>query len=522
MPIPSKPAARGQTLVLMALTLLMLVGMVLATLNLASRIKGRLELQTLADANAYSNAVVTARTFNAISITNRAAVATLGAMAGAAAYISYGTEGIAYNHALRQAVANTTCQKDDPTDTCCDGFPGRKAAVIAALTDRLDPDFPEPWNSLDEQANDHVHQNRSRATGMKQAMALMLENMENHIAGPGIPNALAGKLREAANLDEARVGQFEWMDATGVNRNETVGSARPDRLDRGEGGEALTNGGYGMTVLQAVMGTRPDWLINHDIPLHPDDTAACAAEDFSCSGSATGAGYFAVDKHGGAELHATHVWGDAHGSVQVTATVADPCSVSGGSAAATADYQGTDSVDPQGLHAWTPSNALGHGGQKVEHTVGGCDVCPSVWFRPYGFLPDGVDARDDNLRGQPKNYAAVRRDLTADSDNPWNQVMGLTIGGETHQISTKADGTTGEGMRYQHALGTGITYYHRPQTWTEPGNFMNPFWRAALSHGYVDRSAPTELRTVFTGASSTSLDGIEALRAAGHAAMVTP
>ena len=60
--------ARGQNLVLLALSMLLLTFLVLMTLSIGMKAKARMELQTVADATAYSNSVATARTMNSIAV----------------------------------------------------------------------------------------------------------------------------------------------------------------------------------------------------------------------------------------------------------------------------------------------------------------------------------------------------------------------------------------------------------------------------------------------------------------------
>ena len=62
---------RGQTLALFALTMLLLTLMVTLTLSMGMRVREKIELQNVADAAAYSNAVATARTFNTMAVLNR-------------------------------------------------------------------------------------------------------------------------------------------------------------------------------------------------------------------------------------------------------------------------------------------------------------------------------------------------------------------------------------------------------------------------------------------------------------------
>ncbi len=73
---------RGQTLVMMTLMALLLTLMVMMTISIGTKAKEKMEVQTMSDSAAYSQAVVTARTFNSISLLNRVGVAyVVGALA---------------------------------------------------------------------------------------------------------------------------------------------------------------------------------------------------------------------------------------------------------------------------------------------------------------------------------------------------------------------------------------------------------------------------------------------------------
>jgi hypothetical protein len=80
---------RGQSLVLLALTMLLLTLMVLITLSFGATVARRNDLNNVADAAAYSQATATARTFNTASLLNRTMVSHYVVMAGVQAQLSY-------------------------------------------------------------------------------------------------------------------------------------------------------------------------------------------------------------------------------------------------------------------------------------------------------------------------------------------------------------------------------------------------------------------------------------------------
>ena len=97
-------APRGQALVLMSLTLLLCVLMVMMTLSINARIRQRLELQNVADAAAYSNAVASARALNSLSLINRTIVSHWVVMLALQANHAWGSSVPAQMEAMAEAL----------------------------------------------------------------------------------------------------------------------------------------------------------------------------------------------------------------------------------------------------------------------------------------------------------------------------------------------------------------------------------------------------------------------------------
>src|SRR5438067_10697205 len=79
----------GQALVLGAIFALVLMLCVLSTVNLGRAVYDKVQLQTAADAAAYSQAAVEARVLNFTAYTNRAMVVHYAALMAATAYLTY-------------------------------------------------------------------------------------------------------------------------------------------------------------------------------------------------------------------------------------------------------------------------------------------------------------------------------------------------------------------------------------------------------------------------------------------------
>lgn len=139
---------RGQTLVLFALLMLSAALMAFMTISLGAKAKERLELQTVADAAAYSNAIATARTYNTAALLNRAAVSHWVAMAGVQSLHAWGTLTSAYlkewgslsyefqtpDTSVHCAGLGRTYRPGDSFDDCPEAWEGAEGRQCAALT----------------------------------------------------------------------------------------------------------------------------------------------------------------------------------------------------------------------------------------------------------------------------------------------------------------------------------------------------------------------------------------------------
>src|SRR6185295_17442256 len=96
--------ARGQTLVIGVLTLLLLALMVMITLSIAWRVRDRIEAQVTADAAAYSEAVELARTYNEIALMTRVQIGLLASVASMSSLVSWSSHYYSNLVAARKAM----------------------------------------------------------------------------------------------------------------------------------------------------------------------------------------------------------------------------------------------------------------------------------------------------------------------------------------------------------------------------------------------------------------------------------
>lgn len=152
----------------------------------------------------------------------------------------------------------------------------------------------------------------------------------------------------------------------------------------------------------------------------------------------------------------------------------------------------------------------------VRHNIMGISY-PGVWplFIDYNY--NNVDKADD-VWGQPKNMAVIRRNHAARSD-PWMMRFNYQFTPAGQQFDSRGF-TTADGidLSQQTAIGTGIAYYHRAGAeFEDVPNLMNPFWRATLVPSNVDRQGETDPARLLNGMGLGDAAGIyNSLRAVGY------
>ncbi|MBK7857046.1 MAG: hypothetical protein IPJ65_00220 [Archangiaceae bacterium] len=95
---------RGQTLALLALTMLLIVVMAFMTISITMRVRQKLELQTVVDVAAYNDAVSTARAMNEMGLINRTIVSHWVVMLGIQANMAFGSMVPAYFDAFADSL----------------------------------------------------------------------------------------------------------------------------------------------------------------------------------------------------------------------------------------------------------------------------------------------------------------------------------------------------------------------------------------------------------------------------------
>ena len=252
-------APRGQNLVLLALTMLFLALMVTMTIGLGLRIRQKHELQNLADAAAFSNAVMTARTFNNMAAINRLEVSYWVAQSADQSLISWTgyARGLANGtHNAASDLLLTTCGKRLPgaTQLQVRRFRSQVRSYVVAEIDKPD------WQTMDQAAGAESQAIQGKIAGLRSELSDSTFN-----ANPG-------------NLRDEFYRQVKTQQLT----RQIVALSRQDDIsviDTGRGADPNTAASVSMREVDCDSGGDGSGPINGDPPPGP---GLCSARWGKC------------------------------------------------------------------------------------------------------------------------------------------------------------------------------------------------------------------------------------------------
>ncbi|OJT18815.1 hypothetical protein BO221_39520 [Archangium sp. Cb G35] len=529
---------RGQTLVVFALSLLLLVLMVTMTLSIGMKAKEKMELQTLADAAAYSNAVATARAFNSISLMNRALMGHMVAMTGVESLISWSGYYRGTILAASKAYDGPLLQYETiAASACASGNAALCRCATQAVKDILDTqkdllqkekDVDRAWDGLDKPAGDEA--GALQLSSIWEEQKEVYGRLETAVIGAELSRRIVAEAKKGAafggrDLMEPKVFQ--------VNRDELEGRASCT----GKGAACLRrSAGRKLHFVDAAMGSRGFSFVTGrgaGGAIKSKLQTLLPPLDVVVSVSNSGSSYFPAEgqeAHAGPTIDATEVWGDDHGSVRVTFGRGQlPCPITSrpGSAEARAHVRSTHLGDTGDRHRWEGGGTRrGDPDAEQRHTMGECTLCPGMWPSHMDYNFNLVNQGDDNW-GQPKNYAVIQRNYKErplKRADPWNLMFRFRFSPKKEGVEFDnrgielSDANGGTDISKATALSAGIAYYKRwGPHWQEPPNFLNPFWRATLVSAHVDREGETsDLRDTLSDAAGFTAEAYEALKKKGY------
>ncbi len=503
-----KPLAahRGQTMVLFVLTLLLLTLLVTMTLSIGSKVKEKMELQAVADAAAYSNAVVTARAYNEIALMSRAQIGHMVSMAGVQSLISWSSYYRAQVEASRRSYRMARIPYDIIKVACC--IPKSPCKALCRCAKKAISDINDARDKLDKHQSklkskwDNLDKNAAAQMRMLQGanVALFAGQTERWIK---LRDRLNGQSLAEDLVDEAKRGSKwpgEW-NAPGSGDSVSLSETNPfegailpidirkdHHLYAGMGSRGFsfvtTRGGMTEMILTGQL--------KRQIPQRDQVYA-----------TNKGSAYFASKmNHGALQPSGAFAWADDHEGSGIANTVVfqrgqAPCPpVSVGISGATARLRSTDSRDDTDEHRWSPG---GQSEEQPRHTLGSCVRCPGIWplfvdYNPLHLINEG------NNWGQPKNHAVIQRDYRQrnGSPDPWNLFFRFRFSSSPSTFDNRGiqlgPANGGIDISKQTALSVGIAYYHRHDHWKEPPNLLNPYWRATLVPFDVDDDGRGDVR----------------------------
>ncbi len=490
---------RGQTLVLMVVCSLCIVVLATMTLALAARVRSRIELQVVADAAAYSNAVATARTFNSIALLNRAQISHLVAMSGVQSLISWSSmhrsalNGVRYGltqHPQNLAAYYRGLLRVPRYRRCA----SKALREVLEWDERLageDARIDSSWGYLDTQAARQAAALTDLGIGAEQAA--LLESLKRQL----VDQLLAKRIADIASATST-LGAITAPPSPGRANVREVSLPENGPIDdlvhaaMGSRGERFVTARRG--------GADPIWRsLSRFNP--PTGTLQVVDE---------GSAYWSDTLSHGRSASGRYAWADDHGKVVVTHVPDEPCprppdvctmlslsdDENGGGAGAF--VKATDLADRTDRHRWFGADEAV---APVRHSTGRCRDCPSIWPILVSYDTGRVDDERDAF-GQPKNHVLLERAPTPmiwDLAFRWGNASFATVPAQK-----------------QLALATGIAYYHRADHWAEPPNLLNPFWRATLVSFDVDAQGKPDVAAAIAGARHADAAGaLDALCASG-------
>ncbi|MBX5480968.1 MAG: hypothetical protein IRZ16_03840 [Myxococcaceae bacterium] len=539
---------RGQTLVLFALTLLLLTLMVVMTIGIGARIHERQEQQIVADAAAYSQAVLTARTFNSISSMNRVLVAQMASIAAAQSLLSWAGF---YHGVLNQARDVLTALESQR----CGGVDWSDAkAKICYEDNRLIEIFEPPGSyegieGRDVLSADYIRRDLYRtALLIAEHQRLLYDNMMDEIVpakGPTLAQRIADGVRRGSPWRSSpqelystgqRITQRELEDVVARDAQGRPRQTHPRDMVQvtmaTRGVEAFPSSREWTRETDAMSAARfVERRINKVIDPTPltIQISHYGTSYFSDEGPRRGVGTAETEGLDGQPLNrplwnryydrihdAPEKWRPTGAWAQDSGTftfVAPPgCKVSQPTEDAFGYLVSTHRDDNRDNHMWRRGQDFDYREWGTSsrgttprqywpdrrHTFvddpdsGGVNIWPA--FVDYNAANLNTNRPRANVWGQPKSLVNIQRNYAArTTQDPWELRLRFNFSrdGQPGTLFDMRDERPG--LRRATAIAAGLTYYHRGPAGPgrkdhsrEPPNFLNPFWRATLVASDVD------------------------------------
>lgn len=480
-------------MVLACFSMLMLALMLMLSFNLSNAIHERIRIQSHADAQAYSTALIQARTFNQLAYSNRAIAAALVAQTGLHAWLAIASEAqsihIAFRNSFYMVAGIEFCLCLCPCPKCqiphCKD--GIKALQIANKHNRKAREVANKIKQRESAFNNAV----SSLHNMVKAMRM---GQLGAVAKAGIEVTSQGQMLKQLKANNAPASKYLTV-ADGLNLNSLMCSL--EGVPAGGGmncsASAVDNSERGRIIQSVASGTRTPFTADEGIPramgsIHTDYIPMSSFLRGLQNNEGVHGFFFDIGAGLGSSTNnrnpATHsrlttVGGSSRGGLFVQWRHGF-----GGFTLGSSAYSNNQS----GRH--TPGAT--HQGQ--HGSFGGCDQ--EECFVNFRVSSDAQ--RDFN---QPSTYGAVSQDLrwTINGQKPWEVNSSGDINVKLGGVGDIKMSLVSKGEGY--AVSKAKAYFHQLGDWRVAPNAFDPFWRAKL-HRFNDSQ---ELLLVAGGAGDPAI-----------------
>ena len=474
---------RGQALVLMALTMLLVTMMVLVTLGMSMRVKEKMEVQQVADAAAYSSAVATSRVMNSMALLNRVHISNMVALSANQSLISWSGLYFGVVNQFNDAIQGKSCRR---VSRYCRRVVCPQWSQIQAASRAEQARVAGLWDGLDQAA---ALQSNTWQKGVMEEQEELKNALIGYVFGEG-GRTLTREIIDAATEGDPHAEWTPAISSSVFKGDDRGGETAFRRTTSREAGTEATHGSRGDTFVTS----RADGGLGSHIK------GAFGAATVSGTDSVDGEGWFGDEDASGATGYGTEYGFNprsANARDQVSARITfmrPPCVELNTSASAPAWVFSDDrTISTNDEHQFHGSMGADSESATRRHTMGDCNSCPGIWVSFLDLDLDKVVNGDEHLFGQPKAIVAVKRDYSRRDENgdPW--ALRFTVDGNKSFDNRGVETTDGARINVQLAAATALSYYHRPgddgRRWVEPPTLFNPFWRATLVSPAIDSDA---------------------------------
>ncbi|MGC4122864.1 MAG: Tad domain-containing protein [Myxococcales bacterium] len=486
----------GQVILLGSVFILLLSFALMMVLTVSWATHERIRIQHAADAQAYSQAVQTARAFNYMAYSNRAAAGALVSMAVLSSYESEASAAVDlwWSHGVINIVAmgcefGICCSC--PWGLCCKlnhcwhAFEDLWTAIefftsagdIADDVKELDSPFKKAMDGFQQMVQTIKYWNFATLGGLSGQVFMSggvadLDdyNLPAHKNGKGETIGMVNAINTSAIF-----GSVNMKDATNDERKHKdmteVANASRGGWTRGR------NWGLEAPVILAPLSMKihdedGGWWVQAQIGWGLGGKAGITEDgDLGPSSDIKGDGIKSRDFWYQVGMCQHNCCGNANGEPGIW-----PISLGWGWFMPAVVYTSSDGGE--------------HDSNMIEgpHDTDNHDLDVDQAFTVYSIkMPDDVEPEAPYK--QPAIFAAVKQHLSVNEnggEQPWMITRSGTqkpkLVGEQQDLNFKGGEANGGGddTDLAFAMAKALVYYHRPGDWREPPSFWNPFWRAKL------------------------------------------